>query len=225
MTHKPLTFSLLCIFIASAISAYAWFNLPDLEQYPVHWNAQGEPDGFGSRKVVGINLVMFPMMSVLMTALFYLMPKIEPLRQNLEDSRRAYHTVWMLTLGFLIIVGAFIAWAYMSPDEAKMRTSPRVVVIGISLLFIGVGNVMGKVRQNFMFGIRTPWTLSSELSWEKTHRLGARGFVAAGFASGLTAIILPRQAFLIMMLSVLAVVLFSLVYSYRVWKSDPNKRV
>jgi len=160
-----------------------------------------------------------------MTALFYLMPKIEPLRQNLEDSRRAYHTVWMLTLGFLVIVGAFIAWAYMSPDEAKMRTSPRVVVIGISLLFIGVGNVMGKVRQNFMFGIRTPWTLSSELSWEKTHRLGARGFVAAGFASGLTAIILPRQAFLIMMLSVLAVVLFSLVYSYRVWKSDPNKRV
>lgn len=224
MTRTPLIFSLLCILIASAMSLYTWMNLPDLTEYPIHWNAQGVADGFGSRKLVGLNLLIFPFTTALMAALFYAMPKIEPLRQNLEDSRRAYNTVWMLCLGFLVLVGALIAFAYTSPEGAKLGASPRVVVIGMSLLFIGIGNVLGKVRQNFMLGIRTPWTLSSELSWEKTHRLGARAFVASGLISIVAALATPRYAFFVMITSMIAVVGFVFVYSYIVWKGDPNKR-
>ena len=39
---------------------------------------------------------------------------------------------------------------------------------------------MGQIRSNFMMGIRTPWTLSSDLAWEKTHRLGGWLFMVAG---------------------------------------------
>ena len=103
--------------------------------------------------MVGLNLLIFPLMTIFMTGLFYALPKIEPLRQNLEDSRRAYHTVWMLTVGFMVLVGALIAIAYTSPDGAMIGASPRIVVISISLLFIGVGNVLSKVRQNFMLSL------------------------------------------------------------------------
>ena len=224
MTRTPVIFSLFCILISAAFSAYAWINLPDLAEYPIHWNAQGQADGFGSRTMVGLNLLIFPLMTIFMAGLFYALPKIEPLRQNLEDSRRAYHTVWMLTVGFMVLVGALIAFAYTSPDGAMIGSSPRIVVASISLLFIGIGNVLSKVRQNFMLGIRTPWTLSSELSWEKTHRLGARAFVLAGLVSIISALLMPQIAFVVMTVSIIAVVLFSLIYSYVIWKSDPDKR-
>ena len=42
----------------------------------------------------------------------------------------------------------------------------------IGLMFIVLGNYMGKVRKNFFIGIRTPWTLASDEVWNRTHRLG-----------------------------------------------------
>ena len=83
---------------------------------------------------------------------------------------------------------------------------------------------MGKVRQNYMFGIRTPWTLASELSWEKTHRLGGRAFVLGGIILILFVLASPKLGMTAMVISIHVVILFIFVYSYRVWKSDPDKR-
>lgn len=225
MTRKSTIFSFLCVIIVSAMSIYAWVNLPDLAEYPVHWNIRGEVDGYGSRKTVLMILAMFPVLVLFLTGLFYAIPKIEPLRQNLENSRRAYNIACTLLLGFHVIVGAFMALLFISPDGAITQAFPRLVLISTSLVFIGIGNVLGKVRQNFMFGIRTPWTLSSEFSWEKTHRLGGRGFVTVGFVSIIGAIILPMTlAFIVFTISILAFVLFVFIYSFIIWKGDPHKR-
>ncbi|MGB0906516.1 MAG: SdpI family protein [Maricaulaceae bacterium] len=225
MNRKPLFFSIICILITCAISAYAWHGLPVMDQYPVHWDAQGKPNGFSSRNGVLFNLILFPAVSVFMTTVFYLMPKIEPLQKNLEESRSAYNTVWVLCMLLMTGVGGLIAYAYIGGEKgAELGASPRVVVIGMSLLFIGIGNVLGKVRQNFMLGIRTPWTLSSELSWEKTHRLGGRGFVLGGLLSIAVAVIAPQYAFGFFTAFVLLIAVVSFLYSYIIWKSDPNKR-
>jgi uncharacterized membrane protein len=50
----------------------------------------------------------------------------------------------------------------------------------VGILFIVIGNYMGKIRPNWFMGIRTPWTLSSEEVWNKTHRFGGRVFMAGG---------------------------------------------
>ena len=55
-----------------------------------------------------------------------------------------------------------------------------VVGVGVGLLFAIIGNVLTTVRSNFMFGVRTPWTLSSDLAWDRTHRLVGRLFVVTG---------------------------------------------
>jgi len=95
---------------------------------------------------------------------------------------------------------------------------------GLSVLLIFIGNVLGKVRQNFMLGIRTPWTLSSEMSWEKTHRMGGRLFVLSGILGILLTIFLPKVAFPFILVAIFGIVLFSITYSYLIWKDDPNKR-
>ena len=43
----------------------------------------------------------------------------------------------------------------------------------MSILFIIIGNVMGRIRPTFFVGIRTPWTLADDEVWRKTHRLAA----------------------------------------------------
>ena len=87
-----------------------------------------------------------------------------------------------------------------------------------------IGNVLGKVRSNFVFGVRTPWTLSSDLAWNKTHRLVGRLFVLLGLAMIVVGLVGGTTAFFVLLLGGIGVVLFvAFAYSYRVWKSDPDR--
>lgn len=48
------------------------------------------------------------------------------------------------------------------------------------LFFIVLGKVMGNIRPNWFVSVRTPWMLSSKLSWNKTHHLAGLVFIAGG---------------------------------------------
>jgi len=89
-----------------------------------------------------------------------------------------------------------------------------------------IGNVLGKVRSNFMFGIRTPWTLTSYRSWNRTHRLGGRLMVALGLVViGATALGLRGEPlFAIVGGGGGTLVVGVVVYSYLAWRADPDRR-
>ncbi len=55
-----------------------------------------------------------------------------------------------------------------------------IVVAAVCLLLIVIGNYLGKTRSMFLGGVRTPWTLSSEYSWQRTHSLAGKLFVLSG---------------------------------------------
>lgn len=95
---------------------------------------------------------------------------------------------------------------------------PPAIAVGLIIL----GNYMGKVRSNFFFGIRTPWTLSSDLSWNRTHRLGGKLLVLAGLVLLPLAILIddPRLNAIIGGAIVTVVALVLVVYSYVVWRHD-----
>ena len=82
---------------------------------------------------------------------------------------------------------------------------------------------MGKIRPNWFVGIRTPWTLSSELSWTKTHRLGGRLFVLVGIAPLASGFVGSTRGLLFGLAVVTGCVLWLLLYSYLVWRTDPEK--
>ena len=69
----------------------------------------------------------------------------------------------------------------------------RVVSALVGLLFLFLGNLMGKVKPNFFMGIRNPWTLSDPDVWNRTHRLGGGLFFLAGLAAVVSAPLLPEQ--------------------------------
>lgn len=225
MSRKPLIFSLLCILGLTGFSLLTWLTLPELERYPIHWNMQGVADGFASKNAVLGVLMIIPITQIFITAMLWFIPKIEPLRQNFEQSRLAYNLIWIVTIAFITATGLMIVLMYHDGGRISTEAPLKWIAGGLSLLFLFIGNVLGKVRQNYMLGIRTPWTLSSELSWERTHRIGGRLLVLSGAIGILLAIFLPKLAFPVVITAILSTVLFSCVYSYLIWKNDPNKRI
>ena len=97
------------------------------------------------------------------------------------------------------------------------------VPAGVGVMFLVIGYYMGRMRSNYMMGIRTPWTLTSELSWQKTHLWGGRAFMLLGVLFALTGF-LPISGWWIgvLMGGMLAMIIGLFVYSYLVWKDDPN---
>jgi uncharacterized membrane protein len=96
----------------------------------------------------------------------------------------------------------------------------RVLAIGVGVLLAVIGNVLTQARQNWFFGIRTPWTLSSERAWRETHRLGGRLMVAGGLFLVAIGVLAPGLLALGIMLGAVAPALVAVVYSYLVWKQD-----
>ncbi|PHS41179.1 MAG: hypothetical protein COA91_02360 [Robiginitomaculum sp.] len=225
--RKITMFSWACLLLVFGMAFYTWMGLPELEQYPVHWNADGVPDRYGSKGEVLFNLLIMPLTTAFTFAVFAFIPKIEPVQASVDANRRPYTYIWGLLMVLFVGISGLISYSYINVEaEPEISTLPiSFIVIAMSAFFIFIGNIMGKFKRNFLVGIRTPWTLSSDLAWDKTHRLGGRMFVGAGLLSLVSAFITkPEIALMILVGFVLAIAIFSFVYSFLVWKNDPDKR-
>lgn len=204
----------LILVIMMGISAWVWGQVPAGAQVPVHWNAAGEPDNYGS-KFVGI--FMIPMVALGITLLFTLIPYIDPKRTNIMRSARAYSATHIGILLFMLAMHV----ATMINIAGYNFNIAYIAAPAVGIMFIILGNYMGKIRRNYMFGVRTPWTLASELSWNKTHRLAGKLFVITGILVVLVTLWTPAWAFYAMIGGVMTILLLTMAYSYWIWKNDP----
>jgi uncharacterized membrane protein len=140
---------------------------------PVHWNARGQADGFAPRTWGAF------VMPIVMAGTYLLLtavPHISPRGFGVERFARVYRIFQTAILAFLLLTSVLVSWA----GTGAQVPIGRAVYLGIGLLFVVLGNFLGKVTKNFFVGIRTPWTLASDEVWLRTHRLGAKLFVLAG---------------------------------------------
>src|SRR5215471_12816079 len=161
------------MFIAAAL---AWPNAP--EQMPVHWNLGGQPDRFGGRLE---GLLGIPLLALVIAIVLQVFPRIDPLRANYVEFRFAYAVV---RLGLALVMGVAFALILMATYGVAVNTG-LVIAPAVGALLVLIGLVIGQVRRNWLFGIRTPWTLSSEQVWTTTHRAGRWVFIAMGLAIAL----------------------------------------
>jgi len=217
VNRKPgLIASVLSIAFMGAVSLWAWPQIPAGRQIPIHWDAAGNPNGYASK---GFALLLLPILALGIALLLAVIPQFEPRRLNLAQSRKAYLAAWIGSL--VVLAGAHLLIVLAAVGHpANIVTIASLLVGG---LLIVVGNYLGKARSNFFFGIRTPWTLSSDLSWDKTNRLGGRVFVAIGAAWILAGLTRSGTVFAVVLVILLALIILVTVYSYFVWRGDPLK--
>lgn len=203
------------VVIAMLVFTAVVFNrLP--EQLPTHWDARGVVNGWTSRM---FGAWLMPAIATLMAILLPWLPAIDPKRANYEKFRPSYDlvinsVVTMIGVLHVAMLGVALGW-----PVSMERLTPLMV----GAMLIVLGNVMPRARSNWLFGIRTPWTLSNERVWEKTHRLGGFLFVAAGIVMLLAAFLPPKIVMPIMIASVVTAAVVPLVYSYFVWKQETSR--
>lgn len=203
------------IAVMFAVAAIRWGSVPD--RIPVHWNAAGQVDGYGG-KFQG--LLLLPLITLGLYLLLLLIPRIDPARRNYAAFAGSYLVIRVS----IVVYMAFIALVTQLAIGREQSVPAGQLIIGsVAVLFIVLGAVMGRLKPNWFAGIRTPWTLSSARSWKATHRLGGRLFMASGILTLGAAVLGSTAAFVTMMVTMVVVIVVVVVYSYRVWRDDPDK--
>ena len=220
MIRLGLLISLIAFVIAVAFSPYGWLNTEPGAQVPVHFDLSGEPDRYGSKAEA---FLFLPALLLGITFLLSIAPEIDPRGKNVRRSRPLYIVGWII--GVVAIAGGqgLITWTALGGgvDGAVMA---RSVAVFIALIMVLIGLVVAKARPNFFAGIRTPWTLSSDLSWDKTHRWASRLYLVVGLAGLAAAFTLPPEVTVIaLMTGLLGATLGLVIYSWWVWKHDPAR--
>jgi uncharacterized membrane protein len=153
------------------ITAIVYNRLPDL--IPMNWGFDGRVS-YDAK----VNIWWIAGMSPAIALLFLAIPKIDPRKKNYEKFRGFYDGFCLFMMLFLLGMTIIIISEALTPGRIAVST---VIVASTGLLFIFLGNMMPKIKNNFFVGIRTPWTLSSVEVWNKTHRLGGYLWFFAGF--------------------------------------------
>ncbi len=199
------------LIVAFVAAALAYPLLP--EQVASHWNAAGEADGYMG-KFWGAFL--FPLLMAGFALLYVVIPRIDPLKANIETFRKSYDALWAVLMAFFAYMfGVTLAW-----NLGARFNFTFAVVPAVSALVYALGVLVGKAKRNWFVGIRTPWTLSSDAVWDKTHKLGGTLFkIAAVFP--LAALVLKNEWLVAAFVTgpVLFVAVVVVVYSYVVHRS------
>lgn len=201
--------NMLGILLTAAAFAVVLVMYPQMpEVVPTHWNIHGVADGHMAKP---LGPFVVPLTMVFVLALFALIRVISPKEAPVTRFARAYSIFAGATLGFLLVV-TFVAALAATGIPVNIT---KVVMASAGVLFLVMGNFMGKVTRNYFVGIRTPWTLSNDEVWYRTHRLGGKVFVLSGLAV-ILAVLLDQMALALPVL--LAAAAIPVVYSYLVYR-------
>ncbi|MFC4601631.1 SdpI family protein [Cohnella hongkongensis] len=207
---------LLAANIAIFTAVFLIFNdrLPDI--VASHYNLRGEADRTMTKSSfwlmnAGLTIVLPSVMSIIRY--------IDPRKRNYARFQNYYNLIrWAINL-FLHSVLLLVVLDNIGYKLPMLN----LVIGGMGILWMIMGNRMGQMRSNFLFGIRTPWTLVDENNWRKTHRLGGRLWFAAGVIMFLSAWLTPSGwTVAILLVCTLASSLAPVLYSYMLFKQSPQ---
>lgn len=183
------------------------------EKVPIHWNVNNEIDGWAEKG----SIFLMALLPLLILALFIVIPKIDPRKESYKKHAGIYQTFSALMTVFTAVVSWFTPLTALGIEISV----GLLINLGLGLIFVLLGNQMPRIRHNYTFGIRTPWTLASETVWKKTHRLCGLIFVVSGivmmisgFFTGMAATV--GIAFL------LAGCVVGVVYSWWIYKQETD---
>jgi uncharacterized membrane protein len=199
---------------ATAFGLSVYSQLP--EQMASHWGINDQVDGTTSR-FWGVFLM--PILTAVMLGLFLLIPGIDPLKANIARFRGAFNLFILLIVVFMTYLYSLtMAW---NLGLTGFRMSSAMLP-AMGLLFIFAGIMLGQARRNYFIGIRTPWTLSSDTVWARTHSLGGKLFAASGILTILGSFFGGMTAFWFVFTPLIAATFVLVVYSYLLYRQEAN---
>ena len=192
------------ILLSFAIGVYFYPQMPD--KMASHWNSRGQVDSYMS-KFWG--LFLMPILSVILFLLFAIIPKIDPLKANVEKFKKYFHNFIVILILFLFYIYSLtILW-----NLGARFNLARLLVPALAVIFYYSGVLTENAERNWFIGIRTPWTLSSDNIWKKTHKRGGKLFKVVAIIS-LFGVLFPDIAIFFVIFPAIFIVIYIIAYSY-----------
>ena len=216
MIRTGLIWSGILIAIMVGMSLYGYSAIPADASIAIHWNINGEPDGYTGRTFA---LWMMPATAFAISLILAFVPAIEPRRKHLVQSGPLFRTAW---IGSMLVVAIAHGVVVLTASGFALPVL-QVILSTVGLLFVLIGNLLGKSQSNFFVGIRTPWTLSSDASWDKTHRLAGRLWVFGGFVIAAGSFMVAASEIVYLLIGVVLVMtIIPALASYFYWRADKS---
>lgn len=216
MSRRAQATALLLFGVMLAVTAASWSAATPSTQFTVHWGVSGAADGYAGREA----LLLVPGLALVVAALVRLAVRFDPRRENIVRSASAVDTMVLALVLSLLLVQAAIA----SSGSGTVLPMDRLAPVAIGALILIIGRVLPQIRQNYTVGVRLPWTIESEKSWDATHALAGRIWVAVGAATIVSGVVtggaLPIVLLLVGLIGSLPIVARR---AYRTWKYDRRR--
>ncbi len=182
----------------------------------MHWGVRGNVNRYGSRAEAAF---LMPLVMIGFWLLLRFLPRIDPRRANYEKFGDTYD----LFINSLIALFAVMHMALLATALGWPISMERLVPALVGLEFLVLGNALPRARPNWWFGIRTPWTLSNDRVWVRTHRVAGYLLAAAGIVLLVGAAVPGPWMFALGITAVGAAAFGSFIYSYFAWKQETSK--
>jgi len=192
------------ILISFIVGIYLYPMMPEV--MASHWNFKGEVDDYMS-KFWG--LFLMPIMSLGMFLIFSLIPKMDPMKENIEKFKKYFDD-------FIVVLFLFLFYIYLLTIFWNLGLEfnmSKFLVPSMGILFFYCGNLIENAKRNWFIGIRTPWTLSNDQVWDKTHKRGGKLFKVCGIITFLS-ILLPDYAIFFTIIPIIFSSIYLFAYSY-----------
>jgi uncharacterized membrane protein len=198
------------ILISFVIAVYLYPTMPD--KMASHWGTAGETNGYSS-KLFG--LFGLPIISVILLLILIWIPKLPPLKENIQKFEKYYD-------GFIVVFMSFFFYVYLLTIFSNLNIEfnmGMMLLPAVSLLFYYLGILIENSKRNWFIGIRTPWTLSSDIVWDKTSKRGGLLFKISGWIA-LFGVVIPKYTIFFMLIPLLISSIYIIIYSYLEFKKQ-----
>lgn len=138
--------------------------------------------------------------------LFRRVPEVVTSPEQFERFGKTYDAIVLGVVMLILGVHAAIITAALGHPAIAVRTAPAV--LGATLILMG--NVMPRLRPNWVAGVRTQRTFENPQLWRTTHRAFGAAFVVSGFLTIIVGAFAPRYG----LLTAIASLLMSLVVGF-----------
>jgi uncharacterized membrane protein len=184
--------------------AISWNLLP--ESMSIHFDAAGQPNGYGSRWT-------YVILPIGLYFLMLVMPKIDPRKANYAVFSDSYFKLRLIMAIFIGFLNSAIIWSVVNKTDSVQKLFP----VAIFFVFMLIGNYMGNFRPNYFVGIKVPWTLNSDEVWKKTHKLAGKLWFWGSLVGMALYFVVPKPEWVFVPLMIILVVM-PIVYSYVIYQ-------
>jgi uncharacterized membrane protein len=211
---RTLVVLVILVLFGLGFSLWAYPQLPEMA--PSHWNFAGEVDDTMPRGSVAF---LMPGVILALGLLLLFIPNIDPLRANVEGFRVVYNWFILGTSAFFLFLHILVILTGLG----VRFNMTHMLIPAASLGMFGIGIVLDRTKPNWFLGVRTPWTLSSPVVWDKTHRLGSRLFKLSGVVILASVFLSAEATFAILIGSILIATVVLVTYSYVAFRAEQVK--